>query len=123
MSAKSLIRNGVFAVLALFLVGQGSENQGLSFFDSTNNNSEGNAMELFIGLATVGLLAAVVYFLKLISEQQTQIMRRIEILELTAHDGTREVQREDVAHPDSGKLGARPSTPFYLCDIKFTRSP
>ncbi len=56
-------------------------------------------MTFILGLATVGLLAATVFYLKKISEQQTQIMRRMEILELTALEGGKEVHREEVAHP------------------------
>ena len=117
VSLKSLIRNAVFAILSFFLVLQGNGNQGLSLTDSSNNSSEGNAMSLIIGLATVGLLGAVVYFLKIISEQQTQIMRRIEILELLGSDGGNEVQREDVALPKDGLLIGSPAPTFELPDI------
>jgi peroxiredoxin len=101
VSAKSLIRNAVFATLAFVLIVSGRENQGLSLFDSSNNSSEGNFMSFILSLATVGLLAAAVYFLRLISEQQTQIMRRIEILELTSHEG-KEVERENLSNPHEG---------------------
>jgi peroxiredoxin/uncharacterized membrane protein YphA (DoxX/SURF4 family) len=116
VSLKSLIRNVVFAGLAFVLIVSGSENQGLSLFDSTNVSSEGNFMSLILGFATVGLLAAAVYFLKLISEQQTQIMRRIEILELTSHEG-KEIERENVSDPREGlPIGA--SVPdFELPDV------
>ena len=117
VSLKSLIRNAVFAILSFFLVLQGNGNQGLSLTDSSNNSSEGNAMSLIIGLATVGLLGAVVYFLKIISEQQTQIMRRIEILELLGSDGGNEVQREDVALPKEGLLIGTPAPTFELPDV------
>jgi peroxiredoxin len=100
VSRKSLIRNAVFATLAFVLIVSGRDNQGAGIFDSTNS-SEGNSMSVILGLATVGLLAAAVYFLKLISEQQTQIMRRIEILELTSHEG-KEVERENLSNPHEG---------------------
>ena len=117
VSAKSLIRNAVFAALAFVLVVSGRENQGLSFFDSANNYSEGNFMSLILGLATIGLLAAAVYFLKLISEQQTQILRRIEIMELTAHDGGREVERENLSNPHDGLPIGAPAPDFELPDV------
>lgn len=117
VSRKSLIRNVVFAVLAFVLILSGKNNQGTSLFDSTANNSEGNFMSLIIGLATVGLLAAVVFYLKRISEQQTQIMRRIEILEVTALDGGREVLREDVAQPTTGLPIGAPAPDFALPDV------
>jgi thiol-disulfide isomerase/thioredoxin/uncharacterized membrane protein YphA (DoxX/SURF4 family) len=78
VSKKSLIRNVIFAALALVLVAHG-KNQGASFNDLSNES----ALQLVFGLGTVGLLGAAVFYLKRISEQQTQIMRRIEILELT----------------------------------------
>ena len=103
VSKKSLIRNGVFAILALFLVAQGRENQGLSFADMTNEL----ALQLILGLAIVSALGAVIFYLKKISEQQNQIMRRIDILELVSHDGGREVERENVGNPqDALPIGA-----------------
>lgn len=116
VSKKSLIRNIVFAVLAFVLILSGKNNQGASVFDSANN-SEGNFMSLILGLATVGLLAAVVFYLKKISEQQIQIMRRIEILEVTALDGGREVSREDVAQPTTGLPIGAPAPDFVLPDV------
>ncbi len=115
VSRKSLIRNIVFAVLALVLILSGKSNQGASLFDSANA-SEGNFMTFILGLATVGLLAATVFYLKKISEQQTQIMRRMEILELTALDGGRETVREDLAHPTGGLPIGAPAPDFVLPD-------
>lgn len=103
VSKKSLIRNIIFAILAFFLVAQGIENQGLGFTELTGEM----AIQLILGLATIGLLGAVVFYLKKISEQQTQIMRRIEILELVSHEGGKAVEREDVGDPyDSLPIGA-----------------
>lgn len=103
VSKKSLVRNIVFAVLAFVLIACGANNQGLSFTDLTNEM----AIQLFLGLATLGMLGAVVFYLKKISEQQTQIMRRIEILELVSHEGGHEVKRDDAGDPhDSLPLGA-----------------
>jgi thiol-disulfide isomerase/thioredoxin/uncharacterized membrane protein YphA (DoxX/SURF4 family) len=103
VSKKSLIRNIVFAILAFFLVAQGADNQGLSFTDLTSEM----AIQLFLGLATIGLLGAVVFYLKKISEQQTQIMRRIEIIELVSHEGGHEVERADAGDPhDSLPIGS-----------------
>lgn len=113
VSPKSLIRNAVFALLALFLIAQGSSHQGLGFSELTNEM----ALQLFLGLATVGLLAAAVYFLKTISEQQTQIMRRIEILELTATDGSKPVEREEAQSPQPGLLIGSQAPDFTLPDL------
>lgn len=117
VSRKTLIRNVVFALLAFVLVLSGKNNQGASIFDSASNNSEGNFMSFILGLATVGLLAATVFYLKKISEQQTQIMRRMEILELTALEGGRELAREDATHPTEGLPIGSPAPEFSLPDV------
>lgn len=91
VSKKSLIRNVIFALFALVLIAQGRENQGLSFSDM----SEGFAMQFVFGLAILGALGAVIFYLKKISEQQNQIMRRIDVLEMVSQDG-KEVERENV---------------------------
>ena len=122
VSRKSLIRNIVFAVLAFVLILSGKNNQGANIFESANN-SEGNFMALITGLATVGLLAVVVFYLKKISEQQTQIMRRIEILEVTALDGGREVLREDVKPPTNGLPIGAPAPDFALPDVNGKQIP
>lgn len=96
VSAKSLIRNIVFAVLAFFLV-MNWKNQGLSFADLTNEL----AIQLIFGLAFIGLFGAVIFYLKKISEQQNQIMRRVEMLEIITHEGG-ETKREDVQFPTEG---------------------
>ena len=114
VSKKSLIRNLVFAILAFFLAARGAGNQGLSLTDLTDEM----AIQLILGLATIGLLGAVVYYLKKISEQQTQIMRRIEILEVVAGEGgTREVERHEAGDPhDSLPIGAA-APDFELPDL------
>jgi peroxiredoxin/uncharacterized membrane protein YphA (DoxX/SURF4 family) len=117
VSPKSIIRNVIFVLPAIGLIIAGRENQGLNLFDSNNNNISESPMQIIIGLAMIGLLAAVVYFLKQISEQQVQIMRRIEILEFTAHDGTKEVEREDVSNPLEGLAIGTVAPVFELPDI------
>jgi peroxiredoxin/uncharacterized membrane protein YphA (DoxX/SURF4 family) len=117
VSPKSIIRNVVFIIPAIALIIAGRENQGLNLFDSNINSTSDSPMTIIIGLAVIGLLAAVVYFLKQISEQQVQIMRRIEILEFTAHDGTKEVEREDVTQPSEGLPIGTPAPIFELPDV------
>ena len=117
VSKKSLIRNVIFALLAFVLILSGKDFQGASLFDSSYN-SDGNFMSFIFGLATIGLLAATVFYLKKISEQQTQIMRRMDILELNALDGGREVVREDLAAPTAGLPIGAPAPDFDLPDAK-----
>lgn len=114
VSKKSLIRNGVFAILALFLIAQGRENQGLSFAIMTNEL----ALQFILGLAIVGSLGAVIFYLKKISEQQNQIMRRIDVLEFVSHDGNKQVERENVGSlQDALPIGAV-APDFVLPDLK-----
>jgi thiol-disulfide isomerase/thioredoxin/uncharacterized membrane protein YphA (DoxX/SURF4 family) len=111
VSKKSLTRNIVFALLALILVAQG-RNQGVSIADLSNEN----ALQLFFGIATVGFLGAVVFYLKKISEQQTQIMRRIEVLELTSSAGEL-VEHEHNTNPYESLPIGSPAPDFDLPDI------
>ena len=108
----SVLRNVALLVLAAILTIQGQSSQGLNLV-----NSNQDIMQFVIGIAVVLLLGAVVFFLKRISEQQTQIMRRIELMELVARDGS-SVEREDVGHPHEGlPIGAQ-FPAFDLPDIK-----
>ena len=75
------------------------------------------AIQLILGLATVALLGAVVYFLKKISEQQSQIMRRIELLEVLSHESGREIEREDVSLPHEGLPIGAPAPDFTAQDL------
>lgn len=113
VSKKSLIRNIIFALFSLFLVAQGRGNQGLGFSELTNEM----AIQLFLGLATIGLLGAVVYFLKKITEQQTQIIRRIELLEIISGEGGKTVEREDVSNPHEGLPIGAPAPDFAARDL------
>ncbi|MBK7707369.1 MAG: redoxin domain-containing protein [Acidobacteria bacterium] len=98
VSWKSLIRNVVFAALAFSLVAQGYYNQGLGVTELTIEM----AIQLIFGIAFAALLGLAVFYLKKISEQQTQIMRRIELLEVLSHEGGKEVKREDINAPVDG---------------------
>lgn len=116
VSKKSLLRNIIFALLAFVLIISGKDFQGASLFDSSFD-SDGNSTTFIFGLAIIGLLAAAVFYLKKISEQQTQIMRRMEILELNQIEGGREMHREAVAPPNSGLPIGAPAPDFELPDV------
>ncbi len=96
VSVKSIVRNIIFAVPAIFLVLQGVRNQGFSLLDPRLD-----LMQLVFGTAVLILLLAVIFTLLKISHQQTEIMRRIEVMELVARDGA-QVEREDVVSPHEG---------------------
>lgn len=111
VSPKSIIRNIIFAILALFLIAQGKDDQGLSFTQMTNET----ALQLILGLAIIAFLGAVVFYLKRISQQQTQIMRRIETLEIAMHEGGFP-GREPLTDPREGLPIGAPAPDFVLPD-------
>lgn len=102
VGASSVARNVALMALSGFLVLQGRQAQGLELVSS---NQE--IMQFVIGIAIVGLLVAVIFYLRTIAEQQIQIMRRIELMDLVAREkGT--VEREDAGHPHEGlPIGAQ----------------
>ena len=91
----SIARNIALLVLAAFLVLRGRNDQGINFLASNQD-----VMLFTIGLGVFVLLAVAVVFLKRISEQQVQIMRRIELLELVSREGP--VERAEAGHPHEG---------------------
>jgi thiol-disulfide isomerase/thioredoxin len=96
VGASSIIRNLVLLSIAGFLLGQGSAYQGLSLV-----NNYQDIMQFIVGLAVIGLLGAIVFLLKRISDQQLEIVKRIEVLEVVGH-GEAAVERENVTHPHEG---------------------
>lgn len=92
----SIVRNTVLLAAAAFLFSRGAPGQGLNLIDSNQN-----VMQFVLGVAVVALLAVIIFSLKRISGQQTEIMRRIELMELVARDGGF-VTRDDIGHPNEG---------------------
>lgn len=109
VSPKSLIRNVIFAVFALVILFFGG---GIGLSEITNET----ALQLFFGLGIVGLLFVAVNYLKKISEQQTLIIRRIELLELIGSEGG-DAKREDVHTPHDGLPIGAPAPDFELPDL------
>lgn len=107
---SSLIRNIGFAILALLLVARGSDGQGLDLSASPND-----MLQAVIALGILVLLAVAVFYLKKIFEQQLQITRRIEVLELVSRDGA-SVERENVGTPEEGLPIGSPFPDFELAD-------
>ncbi len=95
VSKISVIRNAIFAIPAAVLVARGQA-QGMSLTDPNLD-----VMQLVFGVVTVGLLLAVFFYLKKVSEQQRQIMRRLEVMELIAQDGG-SVTRDEAGLPNEG---------------------
>ncbi len=107
---KSVIRNMVFALLALFLAVRGSDDQGLSLTDDIS------VMQLILGLAIIGLLTLTIFYLKRILDEQQKIMRRIEMLELVSAEGGA-VKRDEAGLPHDGLPIGAPFPEFELPDI------
>ena len=112
VSKKSLIRNIIFAALAIVLIAGGKYNQGLSLADLSNEM----LLQLIFGLTILGLLIAAISYLKRISEQQNQIMRRIEILEVISTEGVA-TERENLANPLEGLPIGAPVPDFDLPNL------
>lgn len=97
----SLIRNIGFAILSLLLVAQGRGNQGLDLTSSPND-----MLQAVLVLGILVLLAVAVFYLKKILDQQLQIAKRIEVLELVSRDGS-VMERDDAGNPaESLPLGS-----------------
>ncbi len=93
---KSLVRNIIFSLLALFLVAQGRDGQGLSLGDANSD-----AMQLILILLIVAITSAALFFLKRVLDNQTLILRRLELLELISREGV-PLERSEAGHPQDG---------------------
>lgn len=101
VGVSSIVRNIVIMAPAGLLAVQGPREQGPSIVNTNND-----IFVLVLGLAIVTMLVISVIYLKTLLAQQTKLMRRIEILELTG-GGDVPVEREDLSHPRDGlPLGA-----------------
>jgi peroxiredoxin/uncharacterized membrane protein YphA (DoxX/SURF4 family) len=109
---SSVIRNLALLAVAGFLIVSGKAVQGVSFL-----NTAQDIMLFGLGIVVIGLLAIAVAFLKKISDQQTEIMKRVELMELVAREGG-PVQREDVGHPHEGLPIGAVFPDFELPDLK-----
>lgn len=112
VSVKSLVRNIVFAALAIVLIASGKFNQGLSLADLSNEM----LLQIIFGFTILGLLIWAVSYLKKISEQQNQIMRRIEVLEVISQEGAAST-RENLANPLEGLPIGAPVPDFVLPNL------
>ncbi len=96
VGVKSLVRNIIIMVPAGYLLFLWKGNQGLSFAYLTPE-----IIQMFlIGLGVV-ILGAMAFYLRSISIQQTEIIRRIELLEVISRDGST-VERDEAGSPHDG---------------------
>jgi thiol-disulfide isomerase/thioredoxin/uncharacterized membrane protein YphA (DoxX/SURF4 family) len=117
VSAKSLIRNVLFAVAALALIISGQTQQGISAVEWLENVSSADRAFLVLGLLISALLGFVVYYLKNLIEGQKLLGRQIEVMQFIANDGTQETVSEDFSHPQDGLPIGSPMPDFELPDL------
>lgn len=115
VSGKSLARNAVFVVLALVLTAQGSSNQGPGL--AVIAESEMQAVLLLLLLL---LGAAVLLYLRKAIENQTEILRRIELLEVVSREGVA-LERHEAGSPHDGLPIGAPFPDFELPDVSGRR--
>lgn len=96
VSIKSLVRNFVFAIPAVFLVLRGAKAQGPSLADLRIYTTE-----LVFGLAILAGLVGIFLMLKSLLDKQTEILRRVDLLEVIAADGGT-IERKDAGDPNDG---------------------
>ncbi|NOT48705.1 MAG: redoxin domain-containing protein [Acidobacteria bacterium] len=108
---KSLIRNIVFALLALVLIGFGRSNQGL---DLSNTSSEMLEILLILFLVVLGIVL-LGYLIKL-TDQQNEIVRRLGLLEFATGD-VDPVTRNEAGDPSDGLPIGAPLPDFAIPDL------
>lgn len=98
----SVARNLVLLAIAGFLIGQGPARQGQILV-----NSSQELLILLMGSVSIALLGAIALLLKRVSNQQVELIRRVEVLDLT-REGAAPVERDGVVHPHEGlPIGAK----------------
>ena len=106
---KSLFRNIAFALLALILIGQGRNGQGMSLADT-----DAEMLRTIFLLLIFVVAAVVLFFVKQLSDQQNEIIKRLDVMDIISRDGT-PVERLEAGNPlDSLPIGA----PFPDFSIK-----
>ena len=108
VSNKTLVRNIIFSLLALFLIAQGRDGQGPSLTDGTSNVMQLVLIYVLVVLVTVALL-----FIRRLVAKQDELVRRIELLELLTHDGM-EQERSNAGSPHDGLPIGAPFPEFDL---------
>ncbi len=108
---KSLIRNILFALLALVLVTQGRDPQGMSLADTS---SEMLQMALIFILLTLAVV--LLSYVKKLSDQQTEILRQMGVLELASGESV-PVERNDAGDPNDGLPIGAPLPDFAIPDL------
>ena len=113
VGARSLVRNALFLLLAISLLVSGPETQGMALGGGAETSMYGIEPGFLLWTVVIGLLVLVVLVLKRISDQQSQIIRRLEILEVISAEG-KELTREAPGDPNSGLPIGSPLPAFKI---------
>ena len=108
---KSLIRNVIFALMAVVLLFSGRDNQGLDLAATTAGMVQ---MVLLLFLVTLGVL--LLGYLVKVAKQQNEIMRRLGVLEFVSGD-LRTVERNEAGDPSDGLPIGAPLPDFAIPDV------
>lgn len=102
VSRRTLVRNIIFSGLALFLAARGRDGQGPALAGGTSDS-----MQLILIFSVLVLMAAALFYLKRVLDNQGQILKRLDVLEVMSREGV-PVDRRDAGHPQDGlPIGAR----------------
>jgi len=110
VSTKTLIRNIVFSMLALFLIAQGRDSQGMSLTDGNSN-----LMQLILIFTLIILVAVALFYIRKLVDKQNEILRRLELIEMFSADGLLQ-ERNDAGSPHDGLPIGAPFPDFDLTD-------
>lgn len=98
VSGKSVARNVVLLALSVVLVTAGSSGQGINIFRGDQDGTQ--SVIIILGFASAILMLSVLILLKQVFEHQSEVIERLEVLELTIDGGS--VVREGLEDPSSG---------------------
>jgi thiol-disulfide isomerase/thioredoxin/uncharacterized membrane protein YphA (DoxX/SURF4 family) len=118
VGVKSIIRNVLLALPAIVLAVLGRGAQGTELSGLDGNDISGNMMQLVIGALILALLTAVVFMLRKVLEQQAQVIRRIEILEVISSEGKEVTREEAMGNPHAGLPLGSPLPAIEMTDAE-----
>ena len=111
VGVKSLVRNIIFALMAIVLLFSGRTNQGLDLASTTVGMVQ---TVLLLFLVTLGVL--LLGYLVKVATQQNELMRRLGVLEVASGD-PREVERNEAGDPSDGLPIGAPLPDFDIPDL------
>jgi peroxiredoxin len=115
---RTLLRNGVLALLAVFILGAGRNDPGASAVGWVAALPPDERPAAILGLLAVVLLAAVIGILAGVLVKQTQLLTRLDAIEARLDEGVgAPVERPEAVPPDRGLPLGAPAPAFALPDL------